>query len=82
MIKPITILEQLLADLPEEKAQEVVDFAAYLRRQYTTATERGSARAILNALDEEGPLLFAEGELDSLLAELEAMRQLDLSDRD
>lgn len=82
MTGQIMILERLLADLPVEKAQEVIDFAAYLQQQYAPHPKRGSASAILGALEESGPLEFEEGELDMLLADLEAMRQLDLSGHD
>jgi hypothetical protein len=73
-------LESLVAELPDEKAREVFDFAAYLHRQYAQQPGRGSARAILRALGEGGPLEFDDGELDALLAELEALRQLDVAD--
>ena len=76
-----TRLEALLADLPEEKALEIVDFATFLHRQYAQKTGRGTATAILQALDEDGPLVFEEGELDTLLDELEALRQLAPVDR-
>lgn len=77
MTDTITNLEALLAELPEEKAQEVFDFAAYLHQQYVTHPQRGSAQALLQALDSSGPLEFDEGELEGLLIELEALRRLD-----
>ncbi len=73
-------LESLLTDLPEEAVQEVYDFAAFLHQRYASQPPRGSARAILQALEEVGPLEFEEGELDELLADIEAMRELDMSD--
>lgn len=77
-----TDLETLLADLPEEKAQEVLDFAAFLHEQYAPNARRGSAAAILDAIDSTGPLEFDDGELDHLLSDLESMRRLDLADHD
>jgi hypothetical protein len=38
----------------------------------------GSAEAILAALDAAGPLEFEQGELDTLLSEIEQLRELDL----
>lgn len=73
-------LEALLAELPEEKAREVFDFAAFLHQQYAQHPVRGSAGAILRALDEAGTLEFDEGELELLLDELEALRGLDVTD--
>ena len=73
-------IEAILAELPSDKVQEVVDFASYLRHRYGSPLKRGSAGAILQALDTTGPLEFEEGELDTLLDEIEAMRLLDLRD--
>lgn len=67
----------IINELPSEKVQELMDFAYYLRQRYVPQSWRGSVAAILEALEEVGPLQFAEGELDSLLADIEAMRQLD-----
>jgi hypothetical protein len=75
-------LETIIAELPSEKAQELLDFAYYLRQRYTSHLKRGSAAAILETLEEVGPLQFEEGELDKLLAEVEAMRMLDMSNND
>lgn len=80
MIDTSLNLETLLAELPDEKAREVLDFVAFLHQQYAQQSSRGSAGAILRALDEAGPLEFEEGELELLLDELEALRQLDLVD--
>jgi hypothetical protein len=71
-------LENIIAELPLDKAQELMDFAHYLRQKYTPHPQRGSAAAILETLEEVGPLQFEEGELDSLLNDIEAMRQMDL----
>lgn len=35
----------------------------------------------MKALEEVGPLEFEEGELDALLADIEAMRELDMTER-
>jgi len=58
--------------LPPDKVQQVIDFADDLRTQYAAdVPQRGSAEAILQALDQAGPLQFAPGELDALLAEVQ-----------
>jgi hypothetical protein len=50
----------------------VIDFASYLRSKYVPdAPQRGSAAAILQALEEVGPLQFESGELDSLLDDIQ-----------
>ena len=73
-------IEAILAELPADKVQEVIDFASYLRHRYSSMPKRGSAQAILQALGTTGPLEFEEGELETLLEELETMRQMDLHD--
>ena len=70
-------IEAILAELPADKVQEVVDFASYLRHRYGSTPKRGSARAILQALETTGPLAFEEGELEMILEELETVRQMD-----
>lgn len=75
-------IEEILAELPADKVQEVVDFASYLRHRYGSPRKRGSAEAILQALETTGPLAFEERELDRILEEIETMRQLDLRDDD
>jgi hypothetical protein len=57
-----------------------MDFAYSLRWSNATHPQRGSADAILDALTVVGPLQFEEAELETLLEEIEAMRQLDISD--
>lgn len=48
---------------------------SYLRSKYVPdAPQRGSAAAVLQALEQVGPLQFAPGELESLLAEVQTMR--------
>ena len=44
----------------------------------TLPSETGSAASILKVIEEVGPLEFAEGELERLLADLEEMRLLDM----
>jgi hypothetical protein len=71
-------LEEILADLPAEKVQTLMDFAYYLHQRYASHPRRGSAGAILETLERVGSLQFEEGELDALLKDIEAMRQLDI----
>ena len=71
-------IEMLLADLPADKVQELIDFAQFLKERYAPQAARGSAAAILQGLQEVGPLEFEPDELDTLLDDLEAMRQLDM----
>lgn len=75
-------LENIIAELPLDKAQELMDFALYLRQKYTPLPQRGSASIILETLEEVGPLEFEEGELDNLLKDIEAMRQMDMLESD
>lgn len=64
--------------LPPEKIFQVIDFADYLRSKYAPdAPQRGSVEVILQALEQVGPLQFAPGELDTLLAEIQTMREMD-----
>jgi len=73
-----TQLAAAVRDLPAEKIRQVIDFATYLRSQYAPdAPPRGSVEAILQALGQAGPLQFAAGELDTLLAEIHTMREMD-----
>ena len=75
-------LETIISELPIDKIQEVLDFAHYLRLRYVSKPERGSAKAILETLEDVGSLQFEKGELDSLLIDIETMRQMDLQDHD
>ena len=63
-------LEAIIVELPAAQVETLLDFARFLHERYGTQPRRGSAAAILDALDKVGPLQFDEGEL-------EAMRQLD-----
>jgi hypothetical protein len=67
-------LESIIAELPIEKVQEVINFANQLRQQDSVQPRRGSAEAILTGLDEVGPLQFEEGELDKILNDLDMMK--------
>ncbi len=68
----------VVRDLPADKVSEVVDFADYLQTKYAAPLPpRGSVEAILHALDQAGPLQFEPDELESLLADLQALRELD-----
>jgi hypothetical protein len=75
-------LVDILTDLPAEKVQTLMDFAYYLHQRYASYPRRGSAEAILEVLERVGPLQFEEGELDALLKDIEAMRQLDMLEAD
>lgn len=66
-------LENILADLPAEKVQALMDFAHYLPQRYASQPHCGSAAAILEGLERVGSLQFEEGELDMLLEEIEAI---------
>lgn len=71
-------LAETARELPEDKLIEVVDFAGYLRSQYSQRQpERGSPEAILR---HAGRFHFEPGELDQLLAEIEQMRLMDLEE--
>ena len=71
-------LAAAVRDLPPEKILQVIDFADYLRSKYAPgAPQRGSSEAILQALEKVGPLQFAPGELKTLLAEIQTMREMD-----
>ena len=62
-------------DFPTDKIFVVLDFVGYLHSKYSQRhPERGSAEAIMQALEEVGPLQFEPGELDALLADIERMR--------
>lgn len=72
-------LAAAVRDLPREKILQVIDYAGYLRSKYARdAHRRGSVEAILLALEQIGPLEFAPGELDTLLADTQTMREMDL----
>ncbi|MGC9393765.1 MAG: hypothetical protein ACP5J4_02790 [Anaerolineae bacterium] len=69
--------------LPPTRVRQVIDFADYLRTKYAAdVPQRGSAEVILQALDQTGPLQFAPGELDALLAEVQALREMDVETND
>ncbi len=78
-----TRLAAAVQDLPPEKILQVIDFAGYLRSRYAPdAPHRGSSEAILQALEQVGPLQFAAGELDTLLADIQTMREMDMETDD
>lgn len=67
--------------LPEDKVAEVLDFAGYLHSKYGQhGPKRGSPEAILQALEQYGPLQFEPGELDAILADIERSRESDLEE--
>jgi hypothetical protein len=69
-----------IQDLPEDKLLMVLHFVERLGST-SDRPERGSAEAISRALDRVGPLQFEPGELDTLLADIERMREMDLKER-
>ncbi len=76
-------LEEALRGLPPDKIREVADFAEYLRQKYVgDAPRRGSPEAILRALEEVGPLNFEPNELDTLLSEVQSMREMEIETDD
>ena len=78
-----THLVTAVRGLPPEKIFQVIDFAGYLRSKYAPdAPQRGSVEVILQALEQVGPLQFAPGELDTLLAEIQTMREMDIETYD
>ena len=69
--------------LPPARVRQVIDFADFLRTKYTAdVQQRGSPEMILQALEQTGPLQFAPGELDALLAEVQALREMDAENND
>ncbi|MEA3345638.1 MAG: hypothetical protein U9Q78_05250 [Chloroflexota bacterium] len=78
-----TRLVTAVQGLPHGKILQVIDFAGYLRSKCASdMPKRGSAEAVLQALEQVGPLQFAPGELDTLLAEIQTMREMDLETYD
>ena len=73
-----THLAAAVRDLPPEKVRQVIDYADYLRSKYApNAPQPGSAEAVLQALEQVGPLQFTPWELYTLLAEIQTMREMD-----
>jgi hypothetical protein len=78
-----TNLAAAVRDLPPERIRQVIDFADYLRSKYASdAPQRGSAKIILQTLEQVGALQFASGELATLLAEIQTMREMDIETYD
>ena len=74
-------LLEVVEALPSEQVNEVLDFAGYLESQYRRQTPpRGSADAIIAALEKTGPLLFDPGEMESLLTEIAGARESDMEE--
>jgi len=70
-----------IQDLPTDKMFQVIDFVGYLRTKYSLQSpQRGSAEAILQAVEQVGSLQFEPGELDTLLADIQSMREMDMED--
>src|SRR5437764_15477248 len=72
------LTERLLAavqGLPEDKVAEVLDFAGYLQSKFGQhRPPRGSVEAILQPLEEVGPLQFDPGELEAILEDIDPAR--------
>jgi hypothetical protein len=49
-----------------------------IETRLVASSRRGPAEAVLRALEQVGPLQFAPGELDALLAEVQTMREKDV----
>ena len=78
-----THLATAVRDLPPEQMRQVIDYANYLRSKYVPdAPRRSSDQVILQALEQFEPLQFAPGELDTLLAEIQTMREMDIETDD
>ncbi len=65
-------LANVVLDLPPAQIHQVIDFANYLRSPQSLAGKprRGSAKALLAAREQVGPLQFAPGELEARLVEI------------
>jgi hypothetical protein len=74
------LLERLISalyDLPPDKLPQVFDFVGYLQGRYGQgAARRGSGRALIEAIEGVGQLQFAPGELDAILDDINAAREL------
>ncbi len=76
-------LMEVVRDLSPENIRQVLDYADYLRNKSRISTPpRGSAQALLLALEQVGPLAFAPGELEARLAEIQTMREMDRQNND
>lgn len=77
----LTQLVAVVKELPNEQIAEVADFAGYLQSKHRSLDARpGSPQAVLGALERYGPLEFDEGELDTLMADVERLRNLELDE--
>lgn len=76
-------LERVLRELPPDKIRQVADLAEYLHQQYAVdMPQRGSPEAILQTMEDVGPLNFESGELDVLLSEIQSMREMEIETDD
>lgn len=86
-------LVKMIARMPFQMLMQLFEYASGLLAPNTkkdsggnkhhimsTKPKRGSAEAILQAIDEVGPLEFEPGELDRILDELREMRHMDRED--
>jgi hypothetical protein len=78
------LTERLLAaaqELPEDKVAQVLDFVGYLQsKAQPRRPPRGSAEAILQDLEVNGPLQFEPGELEAILEDIERARDSELDE--
>lgn len=76
-------LISVVQELPADQIAEVSEFAEELKENSKKlGSERGSIEAIIETMNKFGPLEFEPGELENLLAEISAMRELDLGEHD
>ena len=75
MARLLDTLTDKLRALSEEDLQRVLQFIESLRGQQMPRPQQGSAEVLLA---HAGAWAFAPGELESLLADLECLRQLEL----
>ena len=65
-------------DLPIDHVQSVLDFADYLHTKFGQHQPvRGSAEAVIQAIQQAGPLMFETGELDQILVDIDRLHNLD-----
>lgn len=76
------LVDELVSLVQELPSAQLVAVSEYARGLQTGVPPRGTAQALIEALTHTGPLQFEPGQLDHLLAEIEALRQLDLEDHD
>ncbi|OGL38445.1 MAG: hypothetical protein A2042_08460 [Candidatus Schekmanbacteria bacterium GWA2_38_11] len=63
-----------IKELPEDKVREVIDFIEFLKSKKGNGAKRGLPEAILKHI---GVWRFDKGELDSLLEEIQNLRDVE-----